>query len=68
MGETVKIIKKGDGYIASAKTKEKEIRSEFADIVEAAKWVKVIESEVEKDEKNNIDNSDNCAGDFACGE
>lgn len=67
MGETI-IISKGDGYIAAAKINEKEIRSEFADIVEAAKWVKSVESEVKESEKNIIDYSDNCAGDSCCRE
>lgn len=67
MGETI-IKSKGDGYIAAAKINGKEVRAEFTDIVEAARWVKVIESEVEENEKDIIDNSDNCAGDFDCGE
>lgn len=54
-----RILSKGEAYIASAEIQGKEIRTEFDDIVDAAKWVKSLESEGNKSEKGNFDNSNN---------
>ena len=47
-----RILSKGEAYIASAEIQGKEIRTEFDDIVDAAKWIKQVESmEVKEDER-----------------
>ena len=63
-----RILSKGEAYIASAKIQGKEIRTEFDDVVDAAKWVKSLECEGPKNEESNCDNSNNFDSVSACRE